>query len=114
MHRVQLQSGNSDRLQVDVKEVAEGPIFSKKRKPWFSEGIRRVHAQFRYMLITWKWYRLATGQWYMLVQVYNGISHSDNVFVISTFGTYISRQLDGERIGGCSHLSFVAREHRGL
>jgi hypothetical protein len=33
MHRVQLQSRNSDRLQVDVKEVAEGPIFSKKRKP---------------------------------------------------------------------------------
>jgi hypothetical protein len=33
MHRVQLQSGYSDRLQIYVKEVAEGQKFSKERKP---------------------------------------------------------------------------------
>jgi hypothetical protein len=33
MHRVQLQSGHSDRLQVDVKEAAEGQNFSEERKP---------------------------------------------------------------------------------
>jgi hypothetical protein len=73
-----------------------------------------VQAQFRYMLIIGKWYRLATGQWYMLVQVYSGISHSDNVAVVSSFDTYISRWKDGARIGGCSHLLVVAEEHRGL
>jgi hypothetical protein len=35
-------------------------------------------------------------------------------YSISTFGTYILGQLDRERIGGCSHLLVVAREHRGL
>jgi hypothetical protein len=35
-------------------------------------------------------------------------------YSVSTFGTYISGRLDGERIGGCSHLPVVAGEHRGL
>jgi hypothetical protein len=35
-------------------------------------------------------------------------------YSFSTFGTYISGWLDGARIGGCSHLSVVSREHRGL
>jgi hypothetical protein len=35
-------------------------------------------------------------------------------YLVSTFGTYISRWLDKARIGGCSHLLVVAREHRGL
>jgi hypothetical protein len=34
--------------------------------------------------------------------------------VSSLFDTYISGWLDGERIGGCSHLPVVAEEHRGL
>jgi hypothetical protein len=50
----------------------------------------------------------------MLVQVYNGISHSDSVVVVSSFHNYISRRLDMARIGGCSHLPVVAEEHRGL
>jgi hypothetical protein len=33
MHRVQLQSGYSDRLQIYVKEVTEGQKFSSERKP---------------------------------------------------------------------------------
>jgi hypothetical protein len=33
MHRVQLQSGYSDRLQIYVKEVTEGQKFSRERKP---------------------------------------------------------------------------------
>jgi hypothetical protein len=33
MHRAQLQSGHSDRLQVDVTEAAEGQSFSGERKP---------------------------------------------------------------------------------
>jgi hypothetical protein len=33
MHRVQLQSGYSDRLHIYVKEVAEGHRFSEERKP---------------------------------------------------------------------------------
>jgi hypothetical protein len=49
-----------------------------------------VQPQFRYMLITGKWYRLATGSCYKLVQVYSGISHSDSVAVVSSFDTYIS------------------------
>jgi hypothetical protein len=33
MHRVQLQTGYSDRLHIYVKEVIEGQKFSRKRKP---------------------------------------------------------------------------------
>jgi hypothetical protein len=40
---VQLQSGYSDRLQIYVKEVIEGQKFSEKRKPYFLEGIHRLH-----------------------------------------------------------------------
>jgi hypothetical protein len=36
------------------------------------------------------------------------------VEVVLSFDTYISGQLDGASIGGCSHLSVVAEEHRGL
>jgi hypothetical protein len=79
-----------------------------------SVGFWLVQAQYRYRLITGQWYRLATGQWYRLVQVYSGISHSDSVAVVSSFDTYISGWQDGARIGGCSHLLVVAREHRGL
>jgi hypothetical protein len=42
----------------------------------------------------------------MLVQFYNGISHSDYT---STLG-----RLDEARTCGCSHLPIVAKEHRGL
>jgi hypothetical protein len=35
-------------------------------------------------------------------------------YLVSTFDTYISGQMDGERIGGCSHLPVVDGEHRGL
>jgi len=35
-------------------------------------------------------------------------------YSVSTFYTYISGRLDGERIGGCSHLPVVVGEHRGL
>jgi hypothetical protein len=43
MHRVQLQYGYSDRLQIYVKEATQGQKFSEKRKPYFSEGTRRLH-----------------------------------------------------------------------
>jgi hypothetical protein len=43
MHRVQLQFGYNDRLQIYVKEVEEGQKFSEERKTYFSEGIRRLH-----------------------------------------------------------------------
>jgi hypothetical protein len=66
------------------------------------------------ILITCYWYRLVTCCWHILVHVYNGISHRDNMVVVSSFDTYISRRLDGARIGGCSHLSVVAEERRGL
>ena len=49
----------------------------------------------------------------LLVQVYNGISHSDSVAVVPSFYFYL-KAVDGARIGGCSHLPVVAREHRGL
>ena len=61
-----------------------------------------IHVQFRYGLITNKSYRLGTGQWYRLIQLYNNISHSDRLIV------------DEARIGGCSHLPVVAGEHRVL
>ena len=35
-------------------------------------------------------------------------------YSVYTFGTYISRRLDGARIGGCSRLLVVVVEHRGL
>ena len=38
MHRVQLQSGYSDRLQIYVKEVTEGQNFSSERKPNFQKA----------------------------------------------------------------------------
>jgi hypothetical protein len=44
-----------------------------------------VHDDYWYMLITGYWYKLDIGCWHKLVQVYNGISHSDNVAVDSSF-----------------------------
>jgi hypothetical protein len=44
-----------------------------------------VQADYCYRLITSYWYRLVIGCWQKLVQVYNGISHSDNVAVVSSF-----------------------------
>jgi hypothetical protein len=41
---------------------------------------------------------------YLIVKVWQWFHHF----------TYISGQLDGERIGGCSHLLVVSGEHRGL
>jgi len=35
-------------------------------------------------------------------------------YSVSTFGTYILGWLDGESIGGCSHLPVVVEENRGL
>jgi hypothetical protein len=58
---------------------------------------------------------LVTGFWHRLVKVYSGIFHNDSVAVIhQLFDTYIPRQLDRARIGGCSHLPVIARELRGL
>jgi hypothetical protein len=37
MHRVQLQSGYNDRLQIYVKEVAEGQKFLEKENPSFQK-----------------------------------------------------------------------------
>ena len=34
------------------------------------------------------WYRLAIGQWYRLVQLYNGISHSDSMTMVSSSYLY--------------------------
>jgi hypothetical protein len=42
-----------------------------------------------YRLITRHLYRLDAGQWYKLIQLYNGISHSDNVIVVLSFYFYI-------------------------
>jgi hypothetical protein len=50
------------------------------------------------------WYRFTVV--YITVKMWQWFHH--------LFDTYISGQLDGERIGGCSHLLDVAREHRGL
>jgi hypothetical protein len=50
----------------------------------------------------------------MLLQVYNGIYHSESVVVVSSFDTYISRKRDGARTGDRIHLLVVYREHRGL
>jgi hypothetical protein len=49
----------------------------------------------------------------VLVQVYNGIYHSDSVTVVPSFYFYF-RVAGWGRIGGCSHLSVVAKEHWGL
>jgi Ni2+-binding GTPase involved in maturation of urease and hydrogenase len=38
MHRVQLQSGYSDKLQIYVKEVTEGQKFSRKGNPSFQKA----------------------------------------------------------------------------
>jgi hypothetical protein len=35
------------------------------------------------------WYRLVAGQWYRLVQLYSGISHSDIVTVVPSFYLYV-------------------------
>jgi hypothetical protein len=73
-----------------------------------------VKAEYRYRLVTGQWHRLVTTCWYRLVHVYNGISYSDNVEVVSSFDTYILGWQARERIGGFSHLPVVAEEHRGL
>jgi hypothetical protein len=44
-----------------------------------------IHVRFIYRLITRKLYRLDAGQWYRLIQLYSGISHSDSVTVVSSF-----------------------------
>jgi hypothetical protein len=49
----------------------------------------------------------------LLVQVYNGISHSDRLTVVPSFYFYF-RVAGRARTGGCSHLPVVAGEHRGL
>jgi hypothetical protein len=41
-----------------------------------------IHVQFRYRFIIGKLNRLDAGQWYMLIQLYSGISHSDSVTVV--------------------------------
>ena len=112
MQRVQLQSGQSDRLQIYVKEVTEGQNFSSERKPQFQKAYARcitdrvctytgcstigcvpivflqIHVQFSYRLITRKLYLLDTGQWYRLIQLYNSISHSDRLTVVPSFYLY--------------------------
>jgi hypothetical protein len=49
----------------------------------------------------------------LLVQVYNGISHSDSVTVVPSFYFYF-REVGRGKAGGCSHLLVVVGEHRGL
>ena len=49
----------------------------------------------------------------LLVHVYNGIYHSDNVMWFH-HSTSTSGWLDEVRIGGCSHLPIVVRERKGL
>jgi hypothetical protein len=44
-----------------------------------------IHVQFRFRLIIGKLYKLDAGQWYRLIQLYSGISHSDSVTVVSSF-----------------------------
>jgi hypothetical protein len=53
-------------------------------------------------LVQVDWYRFTTL--YLTVIVWQWFHHS----------TSMSGQLDGARTGGCSHLSVVAGEHRGL
>jgi hypothetical protein len=48
-----------------------------------------THVQFKYKLIIGKFYRLDTGHWYRLIQLYIGISHSDSVTVVPSFYLYI-------------------------
>jgi len=48
-----------------------------------------IHVQFKYILITGQLYRLVAGQCYRLIQLYNGISHNDNVIVVPSFYLYI-------------------------
>jgi hypothetical protein len=55
-------------------------------------------------------YRLMHGLG-LLVQVYNGISHSDSVIVVPSFYFYF-RAVGWGKESGCSHLTVVAREHR--
>jgi hypothetical protein len=47
-----------------------------------------IHVQFGYSLITGKLYRLDTGQWYRLIQVYIYTSHSDRLTVVPSFYLY--------------------------
>jgi hypothetical protein len=47
-----------------------------------------IHVQFMCRLITGQLYRLDTGQWYRLIQLYSGISHSDSVTVVPSFYFY--------------------------
>ena len=72
-----------------------------------------IHVQFRYKLITRQLYRLDTGHWYKLIQLYNGISHSDSVTMVPSFYLYVRAVgLGNDRC--CSHLPVVAGEHRGF
>jgi hypothetical protein len=51
---------------------------------------------------------LQVDAWFsLLVQVYNGISHSDSVIVVPSFYFYF-RAVGRARTGGCSHLQVVA------
>jgi hypothetical protein len=43
--------------------------------------------------------------WYRFITIYLTV-------IVVPYSTYISGQLDGEKIGGFSHLLFVAGEHR--
>jgi hypothetical protein len=57
--------------------------------------------------------------WYRLGHDFSDSYYSDRVDSVTVTGclhlTFILQGgLDGARIGGCSHLLVVAREHRGL
>ena len=67
----------------------------------FGTGWCMVDAWFK-LLVHVIWCRFTAV--YLIVIVRQWFHHS----------TYMSRRLDGERIGVCSHLLVVAGEHRGL
>ena len=72
------------------------------------------------LLVQVVWCRLiGTGCYRLLVQVDNDrliVAVVDSVTVTGCLDLTIILQggLDGARMGGCSHLQVVAREHRGL
>jgi hypothetical protein len=72
--------------------------------------VYRLLVQVDYKLLV----QVVTGGLVLIGTVYNSISHSDSVTVVPSFYLYFRAVVDGERIGGCSHLPVVAGEHRGL
>ena len=76
----------------------------------------QVHYRLVHGWCTFLWYRLITGwcmvqiYWYRFTAVYLTVT----VWQWFHHFTYNSGWQDGTRIGGCSHLLVVSREHRGL